>query len=411
MPVVVVGLVVAAQLGVGTPALGNAQNDAGTGTDAGNTFTTATAVTPAGRYHGVLDRVRGDMNDFYMFNVPEGGALSVLVSMYTVVAEPVVLLDPLGRPVDTGVPIAFTGASASNAMTTEAYGLRLAVNRALVGGMYRLQLRAEEMDRTRSYELCFMNCEQPKHTPIDFIFGGSLRQAHTRVLLVPPTHGDLGNPAGPTADDYLQATLRGMHKWTDALDAFATDYPRFSYLRDITVDIEIFDGVDPADAVGYDVVVGYVAAGPVFRGVAADYGWGFEELVDYLAEDAHFDGRFIALSLFGASPRAGQVAYDFPEVNDLEGVTMHEFAHTFGLGHTQTWDAVTGPDLMNSPATFIYGDGFAGGDGGERTALECFSSLDLYGMAVLYRWLPSGEWQPTYESTTLPSSIPYELYC
>lgn len=160
------------------------------------------------------------------------------------------------------------------------------------------------------------------------------------------------------------------------------------------------------------MIVGYVAAGPVFRGVASDAagGW-FSDWASWAKSDAHFSGRVIALSLFGGSPRAGQTAYDFPEISDLESVTMHEFAHTFGLGHTITWKAATGPDLMNSPATFIYGDGFAGGDGGERTQLDCFSSLDLYGMAVLYRWVPSGPWQPTYESVPLPADIPYKLYC
>ena len=90
---------------------------------------------------------------------------------------------------------------------------------------------------------------------------------------------------------------------------------------------------------------------------------------------------------------------------------MHEFGHTFGLGHTRTWHPRLGPDLMNSPAPFIYGDGFPGGDGGERTKMKCLSTINLYGMAVLYRWVPSGKWMPSGGQAKLPKGMPYKWYC
>jgi hypothetical protein len=391
---------------------GAAQNDAGTGADAGNTFETATPVVPRGYYAGTLDPNGDDHDDFYRFSLPEGGFVSVLVGFSAQNADPVELLDPNGVPIDVGVQVRNVGVTTSQAFTSEAGTVRLAVHRAAIAGEYRLHLKSAQFF-LQGYTLCFMNCEGVMDQPNELIFGGSLQFPRTRVLLVPPSHGDLGNPLGPTVVDYLDATLRGMHRWESAMDEFADDYPQFDYLRQISVEIEVFDGVDPVDPAGYEVIVGYVAAGPAFRGVASDAGSDVENILEEVGieDDVHFSGRVIALSLFGSSPRAGQVAWDFPEIIDLEIVTIHEFGHTFGLGHTRTWHPTLGPDLMNSPAPFIYGDGHTVGDGGERTAMKCLSSLNLYGMAELYGWLPNGHWVPNGGAVELPADIPYEWYC
>jgi len=400
---VVAVLVLAAGQVTGASAAG----DAGSGADAGDTFETATPVDPSGRYSGRLNRAQGDTDDFYRFFLAEGASVSVVVTSTRPDIDPVMLLDPNGLPIDAGTRAASLGLSISPAFGASPYGhelgtIRLAVHRAHVAGEYRLHLRADRFD-LRSYSLCFMNCEGHVWAPVDMIFGGSLKQADTRVLLVPPTHGDLSNPLGPTVLDYVDATLRGINRWIDAMAAFTEDYPTFSYLRDIRFHIEVFDGVSPVDPAGYDVVLGYVAAGPSFRGVAAQ--------LPFSLRDPRFSGRAILLSLYGSAPRAGQVAYDSPEIVDLEMVTMHEFGHTFGLGHTLTNHPELGFDLMNSPAPFVYGDGSPVGDGGERTPFTCLSSLDLYGMAHLYRWLPGGVWQPSIGSVSLPASMPYRWYC
>ena len=407
-------LAISAVLGLAPPAGAAPQNDARSGKDAGNTFDKATPVKPAGYYEGRLDSAGGDKDDFYRFKVAEGSSMSVLVNTDAATTDPITLLDPDGNVIDVGTKLQGPGLSVSQAFTSEAGTVRLAVHRAVVGGEYRLNLKSDQFE-TGKYNLCFMNCEGIVDAPIEMIFGGSLETTDARVLLVPPTHGDLGNPFGPTVVDYLDATLRGINKWTETMADFAKDYPRFSFLKEIDFHIEVFDEADPVDPAGYDVILGYVAAGPAFRGVAADAGT--KDSVNNILEtvgirdQVRYSGRVIALSLFGSSPRAGQVAWDFPEVNDLEIVTTHEFGHTFGLGHTTTWHPKLGPDLMNSPAPFIYGDGFAGGDGGERTKMKCLSSLALYGMAELYRWVPSGEWEGSQGEVALPKSIPYRWYC
>ncbi len=411
------GVLVAVVLSVvagGGPAAAAPQDDAGSRSDAGDTFQDATPLKPRGFYEGRLDPDGGDAHDYYRFTLREGESVSVLVTSSAGTTDPLELLDPNGNVVDAGASVAGVSAAASTAFTTEYSSVRLAVHRAVTAGQYRLHLQSDR-HVLHEYALCFMNCDKPHSGPIQLIFEGSLQSTDTQVLLVPPSHGDLGNPLGPTVADYLDATLRGMHGWTEAIDAFTKDFPRFSYLREIEVEVEVFDGVTPVDPAGYDVIVGYVAAGPVFRGVATDTQTrdDVKAVLDQvgLADAARWGGRVIALSLFGSSPRAGQVTWDFPEVNDLESVTLHEFGHTFGVGHTHTWHPKLGPDLMNSPYPFVYGDGFALGDGGERTKLDCISSLDLYALATLYQWVPRGEWQFYSGALSLPREIPYRLYC
>lgn len=406
----------AAMLVAMSPALAQAQDDAGSGGDAGDDFDSALVLQPFGRYDGTLDPSGGDTDDFFAFPVEQGRAFSVLVSVARVASSPIELLDPDGRVVDSGIKVAGRGLAASNAFTGagtsqgsggEGAGVRVSVHRALQSGLYRLHL-GETTGAAMSYSLCAMNCDPVRAAPIDLIFGGSLKHAETKVLLVPPTHGDLGDPLGPTVLDYIQATLDGVRLWEDSIDAFIDRYPQYGYLDDITVTMEVYDEVNPVDPIGYDVVIGYVAAGPAFRGVATDTG---DPFIEEILPGSHYSGRYIALSLFGSAPRAGQVLYDFPEVVDLKNVTAHEFGHTFGLGHTTTWDATLGADLMNSPASFVYGNGSPVGDGGERTSEDCLSSLDLFGMAELYSWLPSGDWYPSSGNRTLPESMPYEWFC
>lgn len=413
------GLALAVALLVSTLTLGTAvgeprQNDAGSKGDAGNSFEEATPVKPDGYYEGRLDADGGDTDDFYKFSLAQDASVSVLLDLEAETVDPVTLIDPSGNVIDVGTKVQDNGVTVSSGFTSEVGTVRLAVHRAVVPGEYRLHIPAGESGLS-DYNMCFMNCEEPVKAPIELIFGGSLETADARVLMVPPSHGDLGNPAGPTVVDYLDATLRGLEMWRKALKDFARDYPQFDYLRDVSFQVEVFDSADPVDPVGYDVILGYVAAGPAFRGVAGDFGTkdAVNAILDQVGirDQARYSGRVIALSLFGSSPRAGQVMYDFPEVNDLEIVTAHEFGHTFGLGHTRTWDPKLGPDLMNSPAPFVYGDGQTIGAGLERTKMKCLTSLDLYGMAVLYRWLPEGEFEPSSGSTKLPKGIPYRWYC
>lgn len=255
--------------------------------------------------------------------------------------------------------------------------------------------------------------------PIDMIFDGSLRTEHTRVLLVPPTHGDLGTPTNTSRSGlaYLEATLTGIFAWEPAIDRFIETYPSYSYLDNITVQVDAFDEAAP-QAAGYDIVIGYAeTSGGEFRGVAIKGPGNENQEIQRqlneagLGEMIHAGHRYILLSLFANAPRAGQDTPDYPETHEVRGVTMHEFAHVWGLGHSSAWTRAYGPDLMNSPYPFVYGDGDPAGDGGERSTPLCITSLNLHGLGHLYRWLPNGTWEASHENVSLPMDMDYTRYC
>ena len=402
-----------------------AGDDAGTGADAGDSFATATSVAPDRRYYGGFHT--GSDEDWYKFFVPRGQSINIEISAGFFTGGPqandglqrlgVRLYDPLGVLLDT---------PNSNGADS-----RLTWTAAHIEGEYRLLLAGASLN-VASYSFCFVvtrtTCAEVQLQPIGT--GPPLPYTHAEILLVPPMHS---NPFGSeTVVDYIEATMSGIHQWPEAIATFTTKYPEYSYLRELTVHVEVFDGVTPQRA-GYDVIVVWAPSGPAFRGLAVNpFGLGVLHLAMcgapmgpngdscaafYSLEPVlHFSGRLIVMSSIATAPRGGQIVADFPEFNDVYNVAMHEFAHTWGLGHTQTYTAAHGPDLMNSPYMDVFGDGHPLWDGGERTPAYCISSLDLYGLAMLYEWVGRGvrahqRIVPPGGAVALPPSMPYELFC
>jgi hypothetical protein len=406
-----------ASLPIVLPAAQAVDNDAGTGGDAGDGFSTATPVAPTGRYYGALSA--GD-EDWFRFSVAQGAPIDIDVDVGLTTGAiqtgdldrrlGITLYGPNGAPLDSPA--------------TNVGDARVTWPRALVGGEYRLALSTEWLP-ARSYSFCFVvtgdTCATTGLRPIDLLI--PLTTTHAEVLLVPPMEANPGGSETPL--DYLDAALDGVHRWDPAIDAFTAAHPEYSYLQQLDAHVEVFDGAP--ERAGYDVIIGWSPyTGPIFRGLASNpfgggalYEWmcpGGVECTSFrqLQSVAHDGTRVIVMSSFGAAPRGGQVLPDFPEKVDVYNVMMHEFAHTWGLGHSQTWTATSGPDLMNSPYALVYGDGDPLSDGGERTPTQCISSLDLYGLARLYEWVGRGvRWEDRQIATqaSLPSGMAYELYC
>lgn len=403
----IVVLLLSVGLFAAQPSLATGGGDAGSGADAGGSTALATRVEPRGYYFGNL--TSGD-EDVYAFFVPAGRSINIGIDA-GIATGTLVAPDNGRRP---AFQLLGPGGVLLDTPNSNQGDARVTLAAAPLAGDHYLRVTSG-FGFSGSYRFCFVEFATPCPTEVVGVrsidLSSGLPVKVVEVLLVPPANGDLGDAVtGPTALDYLEATLRGIHRWEPAIDAFTARHPEFAYLQELVVHVEVFDGVQPA-RLGYDVIIVWDPySGPMFRGFAGSMSGGC-----CLAESlVHASGRYIVLSLFANSPRAGQLLPDWPEKNDVENVAMHEFAHTWGLGHSTTWTAQTGPDLMVSPAPFVFGNGATAGDGGERTPLECISSLDLYGLAKLYAWIPRGNPNfPPYpgNSATLPASIPYELYC
>lgn len=411
----VVPIILASFVALAPPA--SAQNDAGSGSDAGGSFATATPIAPHGRYAGQL--VSGDV-DFYRFAVAAGASIDIDVNAGLITGA----IQVSDAPQRLGVRLWDPNGVLLDSPVSNVGDARVTWPRAHVAGDYRLELDASRVG-ARAYNFCFVvtgeTCATHSLQPI--ATGTPLPATHAEVLLVPPAAIDPMSATLPT--EYLDATLAGIDEWDRALAAFGAKYPQYAYLSQLDAHVEVFEGA-PQRA-GYDVIIVWAPyTGPIFRGLASDFtGGGFCAYAcflpgmmsfhdQFIEPYAHSATRLIIMSSFAAAPRSGQVLPDFPEADDVYNVMMHEFAHTWGLGHTTTWTAAHGPDLMNSPYAHVFGDGDPLGDGGERTGRDCISSLDLYGMARMYEWVGRGApWNARLRasSASLPSGIPYELFC
>ncbi|HET6404112.1 MAG TPA: hypothetical protein VFH78_05655 [Candidatus Thermoplasmatota archaeon] len=383
------------------------QNDAGTGADAGNTFADATPL-PTRSAVGTLAPQAGDPHDWYKLHLDAGEAAYFFAYYLCGIAvpapAPVALVAPDGTVLQaTPAPCFSTSASATSRPN-------LILPAAPVAGEYRIHFSGDA-GVGGDYTVCRTPCAWPDALDrIDLM--PPYPSATFRTLVIPPAHGDLGNPEGPTADDYVRTTLDALAEWDRVLDEYAARHPQHAYLAALRIEAEVYNGTQTLDGRSWDVEVHFLETHYGARGAAGcGRALGLAPVLPQLRHVtiAPLANCSIFITLVNSASSAGELIPDFVTLAALRNSVLHEFGHIFGLVHT--WTYVDGrPDLMVSPAPFYWGDGSIVGDGGAMAPRLCVSSLDLEAIAYLYRWIPTGVVQPPAKGSH-EAELPYELYC
>lgn len=176
---------------------------------------------------------------------------------------------------------------------------------------------------------------------------------------------------------YPDMTILAVQQWNDAFAYFADKYPEYSYLSDLQMTTTSSNVTLP----GYDI---YIVFDPnvLISGVDA--------LGETLVES--YLNKTIKYATITISAKSQVVDLTRQVYRDT---TTHELGHALGLGHSNYTN-----DLMY-PYQDIVASNYS------------ISTLDLYGVALLWQWknqtnLTKNQLLSTPSSTVLPASIAYE---
>jgi predicted Zn-dependent protease len=177
----------------------------------------------------------------------------------------------------------------------------------------------------------------------------------------------------------VNATLRAVGQWNEALGEFAGNYSQYSYLANLRLQ----PSVSTQWKSGYDVYINYIES-PTSSdtdevGLTQIYANSLNVIANCTVNLATHTSHGTALS-----------------EADTQNVALHELGHTLGLGHCNYT-----ADLMYA----YYGIG---------SGQVKVSTLDAYGVAVVCSWMlnpesfyPTSDWLKT-SSVTLPPAITYQ---
>jgi len=177
---------------------------------------------------------------------------------------------------------------------------------------------------------------------------------------------------------YLNATLRAIGEWNNAIHDFTLNYSEFDYLSKVI----LFPTVASAMASGYDVYVNWTKTSLDNSTNEIGMSQSIYTLPSTIINNT------VVLSAENSR------GYVLNEV-DMQNVALHELGHSLGLGH------------CNYDGDVMYHEYVP-----ERT-VERLSSLDLYGVSKVFAWMStSTQYYPSNfalqkSSVTPPSKIQY----
>ena len=189
------------------------------------------------------------------------------------------------------------------------------------------------------------------------------------VLVVPQDGASWWKPS------YLNATLRSIGEWNNAIQAFALNYSSFAYLSRL----RMVPTVSHTLNYSFDVYVSWTGA----LSSSADE-------IGLTKTTYDLSGTIINSTIsLAAEDSLGTVLNEV----DMQNVALHELGHCLGLGHSNCSGDIMYPRLtLGQPVLGL-------------------STLDLYGLSTVFQWMSNSSNQPYgphQSSVTLPSSIQYQ---
>jgi predicted Zn-dependent protease len=172
---------------------------------------------------------------------------------------------------------------------------------------------------------------------------------------------------------YLNATLRAISEWNNAIVYFARNYSNFAYLSSL----RMIPTISHAMNSGFDVYISWIET---------SLNTGANEIGD--TQTVYEQPYTIIKSTITLAAKDSQ-GYVLNEA-DMQNVALHELGHSLGLGHSSYLGDVMYPHYT------------------PKQTVEGLSTLDVYGVSTVFQWMSKSSQFNPVSSVTLPSNIPYQ---